>query len=37
MLDFSFPWKRFIGITQTKQQLAKQGIERKIDPLFRKI
>ena len=38
MRGLSFSWKRFIGITQVKQQIAhktgipttKQGIERKI-------
>jgi hypothetical protein len=38
MRGFSFSWKRFIGITQVKQQIAretgipstKQGLERKI-------
>lgn len=38
MRGFSFSWKRFIGITQVKQQIAretgipttKQGMERKI-------
>lgn len=38
MRGFSFSWKRFVGITQVKQQIArqtgipttKQGVERKI-------
>lgn len=38
MRGFTFSWKRFIGITQVKQQIAretgipttKQGLERKI-------
>lgn len=38
MRGFSFSWKRFVGITQVKQQIAretgipttKQGLERKI-------
>lgn len=38
MRGFSFSWKRFVGITQIKQQIAratgipttKQGAERKI-------
>jgi len=38
MRGFSFSWKRFLGITQVKQQIAretgipttKQGLERKI-------
>ena len=38
MKGFSFSWKRFLGITQVKQQFAretripttKQGMERKI-------
>lgn len=38
MRGFSFSWKRFIGITQVKQEVArqtgipttKQGLERKI-------
>jgi len=38
MRGFSFSWKRFIGITQTKQQIARNtgipttqsGLERKI-------
>jgi hypothetical protein len=42
MRGFSFSWKRFIGITQVKQQIAretgipttKQGVERKIGGAF---
>ncbi len=44
MRGFSFSWKRFIGITQAKQQVArstgipttKQGIERKIGGIILK-
>ncbi len=45
MRGFSFSWKRFLGITQIKQQLArqtgipttKQGVERKIGGAIIKI
>ena len=45
MRGFSFSWKRFIGITQVKQQIAretgmpttKQGLERKIGSTLLKI
>ena len=38
MRGFSFSWKRFVGVTQVKQQIAretgipttKQGLERKV-------
>ncbi len=42
MRGFTFSWKRFLGITQAKQQLArktgipmtKQGVERKIGSII---
>lgn len=45
MRGFSFSWKRFIGITQAKQQFARQtglptsksGIERKIEATMIKL
>lgn len=45
MRGFSFSWKRFFGITQVKQQLArqtgipttKQGLERKIGSTLLKV
>ena len=44
MRGFSFSWKRFVGITQVKQQIAretgipttKQGLERKIGSIVLK-
>jgi len=45
MRGFSFSWKRFIGITQVKQQTArqtgipttKQGVERKVGSVLLKL
>lgn len=45
MRGFSFSWKRFLGITEVKQQFArqtgipttKQGVERKIGGAIIKI
>lgn len=42
MRGFSFSWKRFVGITQVKQQIArqtgipttKQGMERKVGSML---
>jgi len=44
MRGFSFSWKRFVGITQVKQQIAretglpttKQGFERKLGSIVLK-